>query len=138
MMTPTEPIKLLRQSLLWAAATATLLSSLGCVDTDRFYREWELCPQAKVVGNKPVCHTASAPTEKAKLVSVGMTKSEIRNIGGPLIDELNDKVWKLKQQFRPTTPGLYPYFDSREVYLYFDDTESLAAIIVRGAYSVYP
>jgi hypothetical protein len=71
-------------------------------------------------------------------LSVGMSKARVRDVAKSLIQECSDYVWTLRKQFRPARPGLYPYFDGREVYLYFDEDERLAAIIVRGSYTVYP
>lgn len=67
-----------------------------------------------------------------------MTKDEVRAACGTLLAESNAYLWQLKRQFRPATPGLYPFFDSRRVYLYFDDADRLIAINVRGSYSTYP
>lgn len=35
------------------------------------------------------------------------------------------------------TPGLYPYLDSRNVYVYLLNNR-VAAIVIRGEYNVYP
>lgn len=67
-----------------------------------------------------------------------MTKSEVRNVGGSLIEESSEDTWTLKQQFHSSWQGPYLYYDSREMRLYFDDADRLAAIIVRGSYNVYP
>lgn len=131
--------RVLLRSALPLTALAVSALALGCVTTDRCFRDWEL-------RSLPACSTsrepASVPTsgksESTRRLAVGMTKSQVRAKCGTLIDECNEYVWQLGQQFSAVTPGIYPFFDSRQVYLYFDDAGHLIAINVRGSYSVYP
>lgn len=118
----------LTPSRLFATILALQLWVCGCASTDRYYRTWELRR------GQPA---ASQPAAVAQL-SVGMSKTEVRELVGSLLEESSDYVWKLKEQFAVGTLGLYPYFDGRQVYLYFDEQNRLAAINVRGSYTVYP
>lgn len=113
-------------------AIVALTHLLGCVSTDRCVQEWVLRPQHVASDSSP------GSEARAGRVSVGMTKADVRNTAAPFVVVIDEHVWKLEEQFRPVAPGLYPSFDSREVYLYFDDLDRLVAINVRGSYSVYP
>lgn len=108
----------------------------GCVSVDRYHREWALRSQTgrDAADSTEKAIENGAPAER---LAIGMSKEEIREIAGALIEETNEYVWKLRNQFCPFSPGLYPFFDWREIYLYFDH-ENLAALIVRGSYNVYP
>ena len=129
----------LLESTLFLTSLIGSASALGCVATDRCFRDWELqSPPGRAEGREPGAVPASGQSESAGRLVVGMTKNQVRAECGALIDECSEYVWKLRQQFRPVTPGTYPLFDSRQVYLYFDGAEHLIAINVRGSYSVYP
>lgn len=94
----------------------------GCVHTDSAVRSWEVRGDEKAAD---------------RVVSVGQTRADAEAAIGEFMDERNDDLWVIRDQFRLVTPGLYPYFDSRTVHVYLLD-DRVAAIIVRGDYNVYP
>ncbi|MFN0137368.1 MAG: hypothetical protein ACKVS9_14790 [Phycisphaerae bacterium] len=100
----------------------TLSCAGGCVHTDSAVRSWHVRADGKATDRE---------------VSVGQNKADARTAIGDLIDERNDELWVIRDQFRLMTPGLYPYFDSRNVYVYLLNNR-VAAIVVRGEYNVYP
>ena len=114
-----------------------LLPTIGCVATDRCYEDWTLRTTRKAEVDD-ASQSAPGASESDKRLAVGMTKQEVRDVAGALIEETDDHVWSIKRQFSSCTPGIYPFFDSRRVYLYFDDADRLIAVNVRGRYSVYP
>jgi hypothetical protein len=129
----------LRRTWLFLPVMVGWACTSGCVSIDRFHRDWEIRTQADGDASGMTDRETEAGKSAGRL-TIGMSKDEIRKMAGPLIEETDWFVWKLRNQFRPFTPGLYPYFDSREVYLHFDDKNSdkLAAINVRGIYNSYP
>ena len=98
-------------------------------------------PDEKTVAEYLTAHPELPSTIRDRLgehsLWVGMDKAHAALVCEGLIEELHTNTWKLKHQYGRFEPGLYPYFSSREVYLYFSK-EELVAIIVRGSYNVYP
>jgi hypothetical protein len=70
-------------------------------------------------------------TAKDVQLSVGMERAEAERAIQQRVIRVNDHVLGLPDHFGGGSP-----FDSRSVYLYFDDNK-LAAIIVRGSYIVW-
>ena len=127
------------RSALLALAIALQILGSGCANANQYHSKWDL-RQAEVSSPQDQQDSQAALTrsENAHQLRIGMSKQQIREIAGSLLDEQNDDIWELNGQFTPVTLGLYPYFDDRHVYLYFDENSKLAAIIQRGVYTVYP
>lgn len=99
-----------------ALTTAVVCVCAGCTQQDMLVRSWTL---------------TKAPPDAAgvRVLTTGMSKDDVVAMAGDAITKpRGQRAWSLPYNSRAIT------FDSRRVYLYFDQDGRLAAIIVRGSY----
>ena len=87
------------------------------------------------LGRWNVVHRSLTGVEQLGEIELGMSKAEVRNICGDLL-KCHDEQCEVRDQHLLITPGFYPYFDARQVFLTFDG-ELLREISQQGKYNVY-
>lgn len=85
----------------------------------------------------PTLTTEQQKALREKTILVGMPLRAVEVVCAGNLDKFSGSAWRLTNQYVPFRPGLYPYFDWRQAYLYWEN-DVLAAIIVRGSHNVYP
>lgn len=119
------------------------LQSVGCVHANQFVRGHHVRHAATDESiNAYIARDSSLTAEHRKAlrkgsIVIGMPMSAVEMLANGNLAKTAHREWRLTNQFVTFTPGLYPYFDSRQVYLYWEK-DTLAAIIIRGSYNVYP